>query len=119
MKARRKIEQVATMAALLANPLRLELIERLRQGPRNVGHLVDTLGENQATVSKQLAILREAGLVTCRPEGRCREYALASGGLAGKTVDSLVALGLDAAVRAAECRARRARRLAEQVGGWR
>jgi ArsR family transcriptional regulator, virulence genes transcriptional regulator len=108
MKARRKLEQVASMAALIAGPLRLEICEKLRAGPMIVGDLVDVLGENQATVSKQLGLLRDAGLLACHPDGRCREYALASPELLGPTIDGLHVLALAAAAKAAECRARRA-----------
>ena len=59
MRTRRKLEQVTSMAALLAVPLRLEIIERLRGGPMIVGDLVHALGENQATLSKQFGVLRE------------------------------------------------------------
>ncbi len=112
MKNRRKLEQVTGMAALLAVPLRFEIVERLRGGPMIVGDLVDALGENQATISKQLAVLREAGILACRPDGRCREYALASPGLLGTAIDDLQALAVEAVVKAAECRARRAARAA-------
>ena len=112
MKTRRKLEQVTGMAALLAVPLRFDLVERLRGGPMIVGDLVDALGENQATISKQLAVLREAGILACRPDGRCREYALANPGLMGAAIDGLHALAVDAVVKTAECRARRVARAA-------
>ncbi|MBM4394377.1 MAG: winged helix-turn-helix transcriptional regulator [Deltaproteobacteria bacterium] len=110
MKAIRKLEQVTSTAALISVPLRYEILERLRAGPMIVGDLVEALGENQATISKQIAILREAGLLACRPDGRCREYRLASPDLLGAAIDALHALGADAVVKAAECRARRAAR---------
>lgn len=107
MKIRRKIEQATAMGALLANPLRVEILERLGRGPCIVGDLVDALGENQATVSKQLAVLREAGLLACRPEGRCREYALASPERVAAALMGLEALGADASRQARACRDRR------------
>jgi len=111
MKALGKVETVGAVAAMLSSPLRLEIIERLRRGPLIVGDLVNALGENQATISKQLGILREAGLLACRPDGRCREYALADEALVGAAVDALHCLGTDAVAKAAECRARRAARV--------
>ena len=113
MKAQKKARQVTEMAALLANPMRVAIIEALRDGPRIVGDLVEELGEAQATVSKQIAILREAGVLRCRPEGRCREYALASADIAAAAIDALHSLGRDAIAKAAECRARRSARLAD------
>lgn len=111
MKAVRKLEQVTTMAALLSNPLRLAIVLRLQRGPCNVGDLVTALGESQATLSKQLGLLREGGLLACRPEGRCRIYGLAHPELAGAAIDALAALGHDASVKAAECAATRASHL--------
>lgn len=99
---------VASMAGLLSHPMRVEILERLRGHPCIVGDLVDALGESQATVSKQLGILREAGMLACRPDGRCREYALASTDRAAAALDALHALGVDAEVASAECRTRRA-----------
>ena len=97
----------AGIARCLFRTLRLEIIERLRGGPMIVGDLVDALGENQATLSKQLGVLREAGVLACRPDGRCREYALGNPALLGKIIDGLQALAVDAVVQAVECRARR------------
>jgi DNA-binding transcriptional ArsR family regulator len=103
----RKLEQVTAMAALLSNPLRLAIVDRLRRGPCIVGDLVTEIGESQATLSKQLGLLREAGLLACRPDGRCRIYALASPDLAAAAVDALDNLGRQATRNAAECAATR------------
>lgn len=113
MRTRERTEPVTTMAGLLSAPIRCAILEALRSGPRIVGDLVDALGESQATVSKQIAILREAGVLVCRPDGRCREYALVDPVLVGGILDGLEALGRTAARQAAECRARRAARMAE------
>lgn len=113
MKTGKKTEQVTQMAALLAAPIRCAIVEALRSGPRIVGELVDALGESQATVSKQIAILREAGVLVCRPDGRCREYTLVDPALVGGILDGLHALGQAAARQAAECRARRASRMTQ------
>ena len=107
MKSARRLEQVTAMAALLSNPLRLTLIERLRRGPCIVGDLVTALGESQATLSKQLGVLREAGLLSCRPEGRRREYALASPELVAVALQALCDLACAAEVQAGECAALR------------
>ncbi len=112
MKPRKKSELVVAAASMISSPLRLEIIEKLRHGPLIVGDLVDALGENQATISKQLALLREAGLLACRPDGRCREYALSNAALVGAAIDALHALGMDAVIASAECRARRVARVA-------
>ncbi|MBL8056283.1 MAG: winged helix-turn-helix transcriptional regulator [Anaerolineales bacterium] len=43
---------------------------------RSVSEIVEHTGVSQPTVSHHLAVLREAGLVTARPEGRQTYYAL-------------------------------------------
>lgn len=110
MKSVRRLEQVTAMAALLSSPLRLSILERLRRGPCIVGDLVTALGEGQATLSKQLGVLREAGLLACRPEGRRREYALASPERLGAALEALCDLACAAEVQAGECAALRAGR---------
>ncbi|MBI2385585.1 MAG: winged helix-turn-helix transcriptional regulator [Elusimicrobia bacterium] len=52
----------------LAHPVRLEIIEFLRQGESSVGHMVQEFGVEQSAISKHLAILRQAGLVSSRHE---------------------------------------------------
>lgn len=61
----------------LGDPLRLRLMLLLREGEVCVCHLVNTLGESQPLVSKHLATLRRAGLVTSRKDGYWRHYSLA------------------------------------------
>ncbi len=49
----------------LANPLRLKIIDQLDQDQKKcVCELVDALGCDQPVVSKHLAVLKNAGLVT-------------------------------------------------------
>ena len=68
-----------------ADPTRLRLLNLIGAGEICVCHLVDILGEPQPKVSRHLAILRRAGLVTSRVEGPWRHYALPARptGLAG------------------------------------
>jgi DNA-binding transcriptional ArsR family regulator len=60
----------------LSEPMRRRILELLRDGERGVGELVERLGLSQPGVSKHLRVLREAGLVRVRPEGRRRWYGL-------------------------------------------
>ena len=67
----------------LADPTRRALFERLcRNGEQTVGGLTAQAGISQPAVSKHLAILREAGLVRDRHEGRQRHYCAQRGALA-------------------------------------
>ena len=66
----------------LAEPNRREILDLLRGGERSVGNLVDRLTLSQPGVSKHLKVLREAGLVDVRRQGKQRLYALRSQPLA-------------------------------------
>jgi DNA-binding transcriptional ArsR family regulator len=61
---------------VLAEPQRRRILDLLRDGERPVGALVDRLEISQPGVSKHLRVLRDAGLVSVRPEGQQRWYAL-------------------------------------------
>jgi DNA-binding transcriptional ArsR family regulator len=65
-----------TAYAALAEPHRRQILDLLRDGERQAGELVDRLELSQPGVSKHLKVLREAGLVAVRADGRRRLYAL-------------------------------------------
>lgn len=66
----------------LADPTRRAVFERLAgEGELSVGDLVAGAGVSQPAVSQHLAVLRQAGLVTERREGRYVRYAAAPEGL--------------------------------------
>jgi DNA-binding transcriptional ArsR family regulator len=67
--------------AALADPTRRHLLERLAAGDRAVGELTSDLDMSQAAVSQHLRVLREAGLVVARKDGRHRYYQLRPAGL--------------------------------------
>lgn len=60
--------QAAIFRALM-HPMRIAILHLLRDGPRCVCHLETYLGQQQALVSKHLAILRDAGLVADERRG--------------------------------------------------
>ncbi len=66
---------------LLAHPTRRHLLEVLREGEQAVGTLVERVAMSQPAVSKQLRVLRDAGLASVRRDGRCRMYSLRPEGL--------------------------------------
>ena len=68
--------------AALAEPHRRLILEMLREGERPAGDLIEHLGLSQPGVSKHLKVLREAGLVVVRAQGKQRFYALCPGPLA-------------------------------------
>ena len=60
----------------LADPTRRALFERLcREGEKTVGALTARAGVSQPAVSKHRAVLRQAGLVRDRHEGRQTHYS--------------------------------------------
>jgi len=60
----------------LADPTRRALFERLcREGEQTVGALTAEAGVSQPAVSKHLAMLKQAGLVRDRHEGRQTHYS--------------------------------------------
>lgn len=60
----------------IAEPNRRRILELLRAGERPAGDLVEAMGLSQPGVSKHLKLLREAGLVSVRPDGQRRLYRL-------------------------------------------
>ena len=61
---------------VLAEPQRRRILDLLRAGERPGGELVDRLEISQPGVSKHLRVLRDAGLVSVRPEGQRRWYGV-------------------------------------------
>ncbi len=59
----------AELLKVLAHPVRLQILDILRDGEQCVCHMQAVLGLRQAYVSQQLMELRELGLVTDRKEG--------------------------------------------------
>ena len=57
------VAEVATIAALLADPVRAGILALLASGPHCVCEMAAALGERQNNVSNHLAKLRGAGLV--------------------------------------------------------
>src|SRR5688572_33432257 len=72
-----------TIFRTLADPTRRAIFERLcRDGEQTVAALTAQAGVSQPAVSKHLGVLRRAGLVRDRPEGRQTHYSAQLGALA-------------------------------------
>jgi DNA-binding transcriptional ArsR family regulator len=67
--------------AALADPTRRDVFERLRAGPQAVGAIAQGMPVSRPAVSQHLKVLKEAGLVTDRPEGTRRVYYIDPHGL--------------------------------------
>ena len=90
--------------AVLADPTRRQVFERLRNGPRAVNVLAAGLPVSRPAVSQHLKVLKEAGLVEERSEGVRRIYSLRRQGLLElrEWLDSFWGEALDAFKREAE-----------------
>ena len=62
--------------AALGDPTRQAIVAALAEGPRAVGELAAELPVSRPAVSQALKVLKDAGLVTERPEGTRRIYRL-------------------------------------------
>lgn len=71
------LDQVAEYFRALAEPLRLKLLNALRDGPLNVSELTELVGSSQANVSKHLGVLAKAGLVSRQSRGTSVFYEIA------------------------------------------
>ncbi len=65
----------------LADPTRRALLERLAEGEQTATQLREGFAMTQPAMSQHLAVLRSAGLVSERREGRYAHYRIAPGGL--------------------------------------
>ncbi|HET7438608.1 MAG TPA: metalloregulator ArsR/SmtB family transcription factor [Nitrospira sp.] len=63
----------------LSDETRLDILARLRDGEQCVCELTDTLKAAQSRLSFHLKVLKDAGLIRDRAEGRWMYYALNEG----------------------------------------
>ena len=75
------LELVAARFRMLAEPMRLRLLNELREREMTVTALVEATGAGQANVSKHLSLLADAGMVGRRKEGLNVFYFIADGSL--------------------------------------
>lgn len=71
------LEQVAAYFQTLSEPTRLQILNFLRQGERNVGELAQLCGYTSANVSRHLAMLTQRGLVARESRGTSVYYRIA------------------------------------------
>ena len=65
-----------TFAKALADPTRQQIMEIICCEWKTVNEIVEAVGVRQPTVSHHLSILKEAGLVKTRPDGKHTYYIL-------------------------------------------
>src|SRR5512138_1886995 len=74
-------ELIAHRFRVLAEPMRIRLLDRLRDGEATVQQLQEATGASQQNVSKHLGVLLRAGLVTRTKAGNFSRYAIADDGV--------------------------------------
>jgi DNA-binding transcriptional ArsR family regulator len=62
--------------AVIAEPTRRRILDRLRRSDSSVSELVDALAVSQPTMSKHLKVLRDSGFVSCRTAAQQRIYRI-------------------------------------------
>jgi len=70
------IPRIAQLCNALADEARVEIIARLLEGEKCVCDLTDALETGQSRLSYHLKVLKDAGLVTDRRDGRWSYYTL-------------------------------------------
>ena len=78
MADRQLYELHAAICQTLANPKRLEIIDRLRDGEMPVSQLAEAMAIGQANLSQHLAVMRQKGIVTTRRAGLNVYYRLSN-----------------------------------------
>jgi DNA-binding transcriptional ArsR family regulator len=75
---RQSADAASRLMKVLSNPDRLLLLCQLAQGEKRVGELEEIVGILQPTLSQQLGVLRDEGLVSTRRDGKNIYYRIVS-----------------------------------------
>ena len=70
------IEEASRLFHALSEPTRLRILEQLKGGEQCVCELTEAFNTGQSRLSFHLRVLKEAGLINDRPEGRWIYYSL-------------------------------------------
>lgn len=71
------LHQVAAYFQALSEPTRLQILNLLRQGERNVGEIAQACGFTSANISRHLSVLMQQGLVAREARGSAVYYSIA------------------------------------------
>jgi DNA-binding transcriptional ArsR family regulator len=75
------VELIAERFRVLGEPMRIRLLDALREAPASVQELQQATDASQQNVSKHLGVLLRSGLVSRRKEGNYSIYAIADEGV--------------------------------------
>lgn len=70
------LEEVAPVLRILSHPLRLRILDYLKEGERTVREITDALEKPQALTSHHLSIMRNQGVIAARREGAHVYYSV-------------------------------------------
>jgi DNA-binding transcriptional ArsR family regulator len=71
------VELVAQRFRVIGEPMRIRILDRLREGEATVAELTEHLATSQQNVSKHLGVLHQAGILSRRKDGTSTLYAIA------------------------------------------
>ena len=71
------VELIARRFRVIGEPMRIRILDRLREGEASVHELTTATGASQQNISKHLQVLLEAGIVGRRKEGNNAIYSIA------------------------------------------
>jgi DNA-binding transcriptional ArsR family regulator len=77
------VDLIARRFRLIAEPTRITLLDRLRDGETTVNALTEAVGLSQQNVSKQLNVLADAGVLGRRKQGNQVYYRIVDEGILG------------------------------------
>ena len=75
------VELIARRFRVIGEPMRIRLLDRLREGEATVNELSEALGGSQQNVSKHLALLSEVGILSRRKAGTHVYYGIVDEGV--------------------------------------
>ena len=75
-KNRKSFEEIAELFRVFGDATRLQILQSLTQGEKNVGELVDALEMTQANVSKHLRTLHDAKILRREKRGTATYYQI-------------------------------------------
>ncbi len=77
------LEDAAPTMRTLAHPMRLRIIDFLKDGEKSVSEIVGATGKSQALTSHQLGLLRDRGVIKARRDGNHVYYRIIDGAALG------------------------------------
>jgi DNA-binding transcriptional ArsR family regulator len=75
------VELIARRFRAIGEPMRIKLLDRLRDGEATVGELSEAIGASQQNVSKHLAVLADVGILGRRKDGNRVYYRIVDDGV--------------------------------------